>query len=339
MADKRTPQTKRLSNGRTSARSPSSSPSEVSDPFAAGYDILLVNGSIDDKLFGPIIREITHRRANSKLVLCLVTYGGTANAAYRIGRFLQNVYDEVVAFVPSTCKSAGTLIITAAHKLVMSDFGEIGPLDVQLMPRDEIAGNRSGLVTKSALDELSTQTFNMFEKFVLGIVQASSTAVSFRLAAEVAASVSAQCMSNIFEKINPDSLGQDLRDLNVATEYATRLSQKGCNLTADAIRKLVHDYPSHDFVIDLEEARDLFIHIDRPSPTLNRRILEHMSDMMIPQTRGLVVRMLTATGPSTTATDAASSSPSSGDAGHDPQDQERDGRTEDRGVQTPRGTT
>ena len=57
------------------------------------------------------------RISSKKAVLILVTYGGLANVAYRVARYLQTVYDEdVVAFIPVQCKSAGTLlvIVTAA---------------------------------------------------------------------------------------------------------------------------------------------------------------------------------------------------------------------------------
>jgi ClpP class serine protease len=80
-----------------------------SDPFTSGYDFLLVNGPIDDRLLADVIMRVTEDRSHNKLVLALVTYGGTANVGYQIARYLQTVYDEIVAFVPSICKSAKSL--------------------------------------------------------------------------------------------------------------------------------------------------------------------------------------------------------------------------------------
>ena len=41
-------------------------------------------------------------------------------------------------FIPRRCKSAGTLLLIGATSLIISDRGELGPLDVQLSKPDEI---------------------------------------------------------------------------------------------------------------------------------------------------------------------------------------------------------
>src|SRR5262249_10520723 len=115
----------------------------TSDPYVSGYDFLLVNREMSDGMFSEVMSAVSEHRKNEKLVLCLVTRGGHANEAYRVGRYLQSVYDDLVAFVPSFCKSAGTLIVAAANTVVISPWGEIGPLDVQLLQRNEILGRRS----------------------------------------------------------------------------------------------------------------------------------------------------------------------------------------------------
>ena len=86
------------------------------DKFAAGYDFLLINSPMEDDLFFEVAKCVAQGRASSKVVAAVVTLGGLAGAAYRIGRYLQTTYDEVVIFVPSLCKSAGTLLATAGHE-------------------------------------------------------------------------------------------------------------------------------------------------------------------------------------------------------------------------------
>jgi membrane-bound ClpP family serine protease len=126
----------RLGNGHAPSQgtsAPKGTAARVVDPYKHGYDIILVNGPIDESLQIELQRCISQRFAdnkgkrNTKIVVALVTYGGLPNSAFKIGRFLQSMYEEVVCFVPSQCKSAGTLIVTAGHKLVMSSLGEIGP--------------------------------------------------------------------------------------------------------------------------------------------------------------------------------------------------------------------
>jgi len=238
-----------------------------------GYDYLLINGPIMESLLYEIWHEVSQQKVNKKLVFALVTYGGSANVGYQIARYLQTMYDELVALVPTVCKSAGTLVVTGAHKLFITPFGEIGPLDVQLKQRDEIFGRRSGLNTRSAINDLTEHSFAMFEHYMVKIVERSQGAVTFKLASEIAAKVTAGLMAKVYEQINPEALGQDCRDLSVATEYCTRLNQKSGNLKTSAIERLVHGYPSHDFVIDLEEAREIFVNVDRPP--------RHLYDIMI----------------------------------------------------------
>jgi hypothetical protein len=178
------------------------------------------------------------------------------------------MYENMVAFVPSICKSAGTLVVAAANSLVMTPTGEIGPLDVQLQQRDELSGRRSGLTTRSALSDLKTHTMDIFEYFMLSIISKSAGAISFRLAADISAKVSSEVMSRVYEQINPEALGQDFRDLNVAEQYCKRLNRKFKNLRPEAINRLVHNYPSHNFIIDMEEAMELFERVDLPTSSL-----------------------------------------------------------------------
>jgi hypothetical protein len=264
----------------------------VDDPYAVGHDVLLVNGTIDEQLFSQIVQAVTRQKSNDKVVVGLVTYGGQANHAYRIGRYLQSIYQTVVVFIPSLCKSAGTLVAAAANRLVMSPFGEIGPLDVQLLQRDELFGRRSGLTTRSALADLKGHSFDLFENFMLGIIRRSGGAVSFRLAADLSARATSELMSGVYSQINPDTLGQDFRDLSVATEYCKRLNDAARNLKVGAIRRLVNDYPSHDFVIDLQEAKTLFEHVDLPTVSLYRLLTAKITVLGTPKTGAPLVEMV-----------------------------------------------
>lgn len=263
-----------------------------SDRFASGYDFLLVNSSMDEPCFGEVLKQTAENKKNAKLVLIIVTLGGYASPAYRIGRYLQSVYDELAVFVPSLCKSAGTLLATCGNELLISPFGEIGPLDVQLPQKDEILRRRSGLTTRTALLDLPTHAFQLFEHFMLQIINASGGTVSFKLAADIAARVTGDAMSKIYEQINPDCLAEDYRDLSIATQYGRRLNQFARNIDEEGIERLVNSYPSHDFVIDLEEARTLFKRVDLPSQTLYNIMADEVEAMTRPAFRPRIIRML-----------------------------------------------
>lgn len=95
-------------------------------------DVIHYNGLIDRPIDKELIDNCISRRKRTNALVILVTFGGDPNVAYRIARCLQNNYRRFSLYVSGCCKSAGTLIALGAHELVVSDHGELGPLDVQL---------------------------------------------------------------------------------------------------------------------------------------------------------------------------------------------------------------
>jgi hypothetical protein len=280
------PKTPRKRGGNGSVKAP------IEDRFAVGHDFLLINHDIDDVLFSNVLGCVTEHKKNTKVVVLLITYGGSANVAYRVARFLQAIYEHIVVCVPSVCKSAGTLIAAGAHCIICMGFGEVGPLDVQLSRRDEIWGRRSGLTTRSALADLKSHSFDLFEHFMFTITAKSRGAVSFKLAAEIAGKVTAEMMSNIYAQINPESLGQDFMDLSVATKYCQNLDKNSKNMRPRAVQRLVYEYPSHDFVIDFDEAKELFHNVELPTATIIS-LLSRRMEVLQPRTgQSGVVEML-----------------------------------------------
>lgn len=262
-------------------------------PGDAGYDILVINGLIEHELFAKIAKCLAQKRKSKKVVVALVTYGGQANVAYRISRLLQGMYEDIVVFIPSFCKSAGTLIATCANSLMFSPFGEIGPLDVQLVERDELGERKSGLTMRSALEDLQERSFELFETFMLGIKGASGNNVTFKLAAEVARDATIGLMGNIYDQVHPDVLGKDYRDLSVATKYGERLNKKFGNVRDEGLHQLVHGYPSHDFVIDCDEASEIFRRVELAPSELLRLIEKHGNKLMVPNVKDFDVELET----------------------------------------------
>ena len=190
--------------------------------------------------------------------MVLVTWGGDAHAAYRVGRCLQRHYDRVRVLVPGPCKSAGTLLAIAAHELVISDDGELGPIDVQQMRKDDLWERSSGLIESSALESLGQVTWDMFERIVTEIKDMSLGRVTFKTAAEAAAPIVTGVLSPISEQIDPLKVGETSRALQIASQYARLFNQVSRNLQEMAIDRLATMYPDHGFIIDREEAETLF---------------------------------------------------------------------------------
>ena len=227
--------------------------------------VLVYGGEIDNAGIGRLLEALQlEKRSKPNIFLILTTNGGDAHAAYRIARLLQLISDRFFLFVPFRCKSAGTLLALGAHELIMHPIAELGPLDVQLAQRNEIDTTRSGLVVRTALEGLAEETLRTYEKMMLAITFKSGGSVSFEVASQVAASMATGVMSPVYAQIRPEDLGNDLRDLHIATAYGTRLIRHGKNATREAVRQLVEDYPAHGFIIDAVEAKSLFTTVAEP---------------------------------------------------------------------------
>jgi len=217
-----------------------------------------------DELSTIIENRIKEEKKSENVILCISTYGGDPNAGYRIGRALQHYYTgKVSVLVPSLCKSAGTLAVIAANNLIIGDRGELGPLDIQLRKADEMGESSSSLDIFKAVDQLESRTLSAFRQYLTDIKYGSG--ISTRLSADIAS----QLVSNLFQpvasQIDPHKIGEHQRAMGIALSYGDRLTKKSKNLKADALNKLIVGYPSHGFVIDRSEAKELFSKVNCPT--------------------------------------------------------------------------
>jgi hypothetical protein len=228
-------------------------------------DIFLYSGPINEDGFTAVIEKVfTEHEA---VLLILSTNGGSIDSAFRIARYFQAMYKKFGVLIPRDCKvmSAGTLLTLGAHRLIMAEDAELGPLDAQLPKRDEIWERRSGLVLRNAFTSLTEHVDSMFSELLVSIKRNSHGSVSFKLAGELAAQMTIGLFSPIFSQITPDALGEDYRDLMIANEYGKRLAAVGGLITQSGISRLINDYPSHGFIIDKVEAQTIFRQVEDPS--------------------------------------------------------------------------
>jgi hypothetical protein len=220
-------------------------------------DIYLFSGTIQrtnvDR-FRTVLCNKNPRKENA--ILFLTTYGGDPDAAYRLSACLRRCYSRTAAYIFGHCKSAGTLAVVGAHRIVMGDFGELGPLDVQLTKPDEILPTASGLDIFQALSVITNSGFEAFEQYLLNIVTRSSGNISAKTAAEIAREFAVGLYSPLTAQIDPERLGEVQRAINIANAYGARLDTG--NLKKGGLEQLVQGYPTHGFVIDIDEAKAIF---------------------------------------------------------------------------------
>ncbi len=182
---------------------------------------------------------------------------------------LQKRYAKVSVFINGWCKSSGTLICLGANELIMDDLGQLGPLDIQILNREEFGERLSGLNPIEALKSISSQSLELLKQQFLNVRFGGG--LSTKQALEVATNLTGQLMSPITAQLDIMKYGEYTRSMRIAVEYGQRLAKscRGNNLKPDAINLLTTGYPSHGFVIDYEEAREtLFNEVSEPSENL-----------------------------------------------------------------------
>lgn len=216
-------------------------------------DLYLISGPMMSDVADRFVRLVRDRKdRRPKIGIIATTYGGAAESAYRIIRHARRFYEHVTLYVFGTCKSAGTLLALGATEVVMSHFGELGPLDVQVAKQDEIASYNSGLDVTQAIFSISAHAYQIWESSYLKITAGSGGSITTRTASDIAATLAVGLMSPVTSQIDPLKLGEMERASTISREYGYRLTDNNA-----AVDKLISGYPSHGFVIDLEEARDV----------------------------------------------------------------------------------
>ena len=222
-----------------------------------GVEIILYSGDLTDEGFYSLVD--TARSSAKKVLLVLETFGGSADAAYRCARHLQDSYKEFSVLVVGYCKSAGTILASGANEIIMAPFGELGPLDVQIIEPGQLdEQSKSGANLIAAFETLEKRCSLAFSKYLQEITSKSDESVSLRTRMEIAAIFSGNLYRPIFKQIDPEYIGQIARDMSIAVEYTRRLVQISGNITWKNIERLVYKYPYHGFVIDFREAKRLF---------------------------------------------------------------------------------
>ena len=221
-------------------------------------DVLIIKHAIYDELFDKIVNEVVakykEKKLSDKLSLFLVTSGGDANIAIKIVNFLQSIYKNGYSqYVISRCKSAGTIICCGATDLVfVKYFGEIGPLDAQLLKKEDFKfQQQSSLNVFSCLQKLQTDLMIYFIRLV-------STEYSPDRAIKMCDIMSKNMYEPICRQINPYQLGEISRAMEIAKKYCNIANSKYKILLDDGIEQLVNGYPNHGFVIDAKEALKSF---------------------------------------------------------------------------------
>ncbi|MBW7927064.1 MAG: hypothetical protein H3C58_03025, partial [Fimbriimonadaceae bacterium] len=192
-----------------------------------------------------VVDESQRRSGHKKVLVLLVTDGGDPHTSYQIGRLLQRRYEEVQFCIAGDCYSAGTILVLSGSKLIMSDDGRLGPLDVQILRKDEVGERLSGLTLAISMEKLHEEVFDSFEYFLLRLKARFRTQIALKTALEIAAKMSTDLYSDVYRQIDPLKVGEDARAMQIAKHYGQLLNKRFGNVKDGAIERLLEEYPSH----------------------------------------------------------------------------------------------
>ena len=205
---------------------------QVSDHYDS--DVIIFIGGIDRPYDDAFIDRVKSWKKRPN-VLLILTLGGDPHAAYRIARCLQEQYCTVQdgalgaattakpknkfrVFVDTRCKSAGTILATGANSAMFSDFGELGPIDVQLRKGDEIGERSSGLTPMHSLESLQGLALKHFQDCFKSL-RFGESAFSTKMASEIGREMAVGLYTPIYGQIDPMRIGEFDRAMRIAGDY------------------------------------------------------------------------------------------------------------------------
>ena len=206
------------------------------------------------------LRRILGNQKFEDLDVVINSPGGSMDAAYLAAEILRSHSERIRACVPFCAKSAATLLCLGADEIWMDELADLGPLDPQVYgvkSGEGEMGFESALNPFRALEKLQEFSLDMLD--VASDRIAKKTRMNMDQCLKHAVSLVLGTMTPLFTQLNPEKIGQRSRDLEVASEYGKRLMNERLmnERQWEVLKKLVYDYPSHDFVLAYRELSDL----------------------------------------------------------------------------------
>ena len=200
-------------------------------------------------------KDLRNIKKIKEISVILNSGGGDIDAAYKIINILKTKFEKITILVSNFAKSAATLITLGADEIFMSKNAELGPLDALLQhPRDP---NKQ----ISALDAFKTFEFirdYLLESFDRAVFLMVERGLDVRDAVKNAIELVGSICRPLYSQIDPLFMGESERILLIAEEYGKRLlAEKQSPNLENLIQQIVRNYPSHSFVIDINEAKRL----------------------------------------------------------------------------------
>ena len=211
------------------------------------------------------LRHCLRDKRFSELDVVVHTGGGDIHAAYLLVALLRLHAEKLTACVPLIAKSAGTLLCIGMDKIVLDEVAQLGPLDTQI-DENNVSGTQTGnsnfssaLNPFKSLEHLEKISLKSFTNTTHALSR--TTGMSLYDSFEHALHFVGTTTGPLFSQLEPQKFGIYRRALSVGEEYGKRILKRfhgwEDEISKETIRRIIHDYPSHDYIIDLYELEEM----------------------------------------------------------------------------------
>ncbi|MGE5288519.1 MAG: SDH family Clp fold serine proteinase [Micromonosporaceae bacterium] len=187
--------------------------------------------------------------------------GGPLDSAFKTILFLSRYTQNIHVYVPRKAKSASTLIAIGANKIVMSPFGELGPLDTQVRDPRNPTDYMSALDLYQSVDYVRDFGFSTLSDVLKNLAFATQGRMSLASSVKTGAEYAIGSITPMLEQVNAIDFGGWGRSLKIGERYAqillTRVDPVDKAKAEKIARRLVYGYTHHLFPIDITEAKDM----------------------------------------------------------------------------------
>jgi len=217
--------------------------------------------------------------SGDKIEVLIHSGGGHPDIAYRVMKFLRRRYKTVNVLVPLTAKSAATLMCLGADRIYLGELADLGPIDIQIddpvkhgtrsfSPLDEFKSLE--YMREQAIEWMDFYATAMHRRYGIGIKEALRDSIP----------LVTELLKPVFQQIDPIEMGGYRRAIAISEEYANRMLTLTRNpRAAHIIKKAVWGYPAHDFCIDIDEAKDLGLPVERLPKDQDERLADALLDI------------------------------------------------------------
>jgi serine dehydrogenase proteinase len=200
-------------------------------------------------------------RPSEPINVILDSTGGPLDSAFKAVLVLSRYTQSIHVYVPRRAKSASTLIALGANEIVMSPFGELGPLDTQVRDPRNPTDYVSALDLYQSVDYVRDFGFSTLTDVLKNLAFVTQGRISLANSVKIGSKYALGSITPMLEQVNAIDFGGWGRSLKIGERYAQILLARVDPLdkarSERIAKRLVYGYTHHLFPIDITEAKEM----------------------------------------------------------------------------------